>query len=437
MNLVINPGALTGEVRAPSSKSEAHRLLICAALSAGTTDIDCTTTSADIDATVSCLEALGARVARTRRGFRVAGLPRDAEGRPLPTREALLDCGESGSTLRFLLPVACALGAEARLTGHGRLPERPLSPLYEELVAHGCELSAQGRMPLSAGGRLEPGRFELPGDVSSQYVSGLLMAAPLTGGTVEVLVSEPVESRPYVGLTTGALARFGVEVREGPATTADSRPARLFGVDAPRGLVSPGSVEVGGDWSNAAFWLAAGALGADGVAVTGADVQSPQGDRQVLGALALLGARVVRSREGAACAPDRLRGRTLDVSSCPDLVPPLAAVAAVATGTTNVVGAARLRLKESDRLATVSAAVNALGGRAEVTDDGLVIEGVNELAGGTVDAANDHRIAMMAAVLATRCSGPTTIVGAECVAKSYPAFFEDFASLGGAVRKES
>ncbi|QOY59901.1 3-phosphoshikimate 1-carboxyvinyltransferase [Thermophilibacter immobilis] len=437
MNLVIDPGALTGEVRAPSSKSEAHRLLICAALSADTTDVDCATTSADIDATVSCLEALGAHVARTRRGFRVVGLPRDASGRPRPAQGALLDCGESGSTLRFLLPVACALGAEARLTGRGRLPERPLSPLYEGLVAHGCELSAQGRMPLATGGRLGAGRFELPGDVSSQYVSGLLMAAPLTGGAVEVLVSEPVESRPYVGLTMDALSRFGVEVGEGPATTKGGSPARLFVVDAPCGFVSPGTVEVGGDWSNAAFWLAAGALGADGVAVTGADVQSAQGDRQILGALALLGARIVRSRASVACAPDHLAGRILDVKSCPDLVPPLAAVAAVATGTTHVVGAARLRLKESDRLATVSAAVNALGGCAEVTGDGLVIEGTDELAGGTVDAANDHRIAMMAAVLATRCSGPTTIVGAECVSKSYPAFFEDFATLGGAVRKES
>ena len=216
MNVTVEPGQLTGEVSAPSSKSEAHRLLICAALAPGTTDIDCTTTSEDIDATVGCLEALGARITRTQRGFRVVPVPGTSatDNVPEPVRGALLDCGESGSTLRFLLPVVAALGCDARLTGHGRLPQRPLSPLYEELVAHGAELSPQGQMPLNVGGRLRPGRFSLPGNVSSQYVSGLLLAAPLMGSPVEVLVSEPVESLPYIDITVAALRRFGVGVSE-------------------------------------------------------------------------------------------------------------------------------------------------------------------------------------------------------------------------------
>ncbi|WP_455139572.1 3-phosphoshikimate 1-carboxyvinyltransferase [Thermophilibacter sp.] len=438
MNVTVQPGPLTGEVRAPSSKSEAHRLLICAALAPGTTDIDCTSTSDDIDATIGCLEALGARVARTRRGFRVVPVPGTSasDNRPEGRRDALLDCGESGSTLRFLLPVAAALGCGARLTGHGRLPQRPLSPLYEQLQAHGAELSPQGVMPLVVGGRARAGRYALPGDVSSQYVSGLLMAAPLMGGPVEVLVREPIESRPYIDITVRALASFGVEVSESAARAAVGAPARSFVASAPRGLTSPGTVSVGGDWSGAAFWLAAGALAGDGVAVSGLDLGSAQGDRQVLAALALLGARVLRSPEGAACAPDHLRAHDLSVASCPDLVPPLAAVAALAEGVTRIRGAERLRLKESDRLETISAAINALGGHATVVDDGLDIEGVSELAGGTVDAAGDHRIAMMAAVLACRCASPVTIVGAECVSKSYPAFFEDCAALGGSVRKE-
>lgn len=439
MNVTIGPGPLAGELRAPSSKSEAHRLLICAAFAPGTTDIDCSTSSEDIDATIGCLEALGARIARTRRGFRVVPVRgTSASGNvPEPSAGALLDCGESGSTLRFLLPVVAALGRGASLTGRGRLPERPLSPLYEELVAHGVSLSPQGRMPLEVSGRLRPGRFSLPGDVSSQFVSGLLMAAPLMGGPVEVVVAEPVESRPYIDLTVSVLGRFGVEVTESGSATPAGEPARSLVVSSPRGLAGPGSLSVGGDWSNAAFWLAAGAIGGAGVRVSGLDPSSAQGDRQVLGALSLMGARVGRSADGASCAPDRLRGRNVDVSSCPDLVPPLAAVAAVAEGTTRFTGAARLRIKESDRLATVSAAVRALGGSAEETPDGLVIEGRPGLPGGTVDAAGDHRIAMMAAVLATRCAGPTTIVGAECVAKSYPAFFEDLSSLGGTLRKES
>lgn len=438
MNATIEAGPLTGELDAPSSKSEAHRLLVCAAFAPGLTDVSCATSSDDIEATASCLEALGARIARTRGGFRVRPVPGTSATDNLPEarRGALLDCGESGSTLRFLLPVVAALGCDARLTGRGRLPERPLSPLYEELEAHGARLSGQGSLPLSVGGRLEPGRFFLPGDVSSQFVTGLLLAAPLLRAPVEVVVAEPVESAPYIDITVSALRTFGVEVSEGGALTDGGRPARSYVACAPGGYVTPGEVSVGGDWSNAAFWLAAGAIGEEGVAVRGLDLASAQGDRQILAALALLGARVLRRPGGAACERERLRGRELDVSSCPDLVPPLAAVAAVAEGTTRVRGAARLRIKESDRLETVSAAICSLGGRARAVDDGLVIEGVPELAGGTVDAANDHRIAMMASILASRCSSPVTVLGAECVAKSYPAFFEDLAALGGIVRKE-
>ena len=437
MNVIVEPGALSGEIAAPSSKSEAHRLLICAAFAPGTTDVDCTTSSDDIDATIACLEALGARVARTRRGFRVRPVPGTSasDNVPEPRPGAVLACGESGSTLRFLLPVVCALGCGGRFAMLGRRPARPLSPLYEELVAHGAVLGPQGRSPLEVSGRLEAGRYALPGNVSSQYVSGLLMAAPLLGGPVEVLVSEPVESRPYIDLTIAALSRFGVSVSEAPARTEDGAPAVSF-VVAPGCLRSPGTVAVGGDWSGAAFWLAAGALSPEGVSVSGLDLASTQGDRQVLAALALLGARVLRRPGGAACVRDASHGTTLSVESCPDLVPPLAAVASLAEGTTRITGAARLRLKESDRLATVSAAICALGGSARVEGDDLVIDGSRSLAGGTVDAAGDHRIAMMAAVLAARCEAPVKILGAECVSKSYPAFFEDLAALGGVVREE-
>ena len=438
MNVTIHPGPLTGEVVAPSSKSEAHRALICAAFSPGGTDLACTSTSADIEATVSCLEALGARVARTRRGFRVRPVPGSSatDNLPEPVRGATLDCGESGSTLRFMLPVVCALGCGGSLVGHGRLPERPLSPLYERLVEHGASISPQGSNPLEVRGRMAPGRYELPGNVSSQYVSGLLLAAALLRAPVEVLVTEPVESRPYIDLTVSVLERFGVEVTCSHGASERGAAALVYDVCATKGLVSPGTFEVGGDWSNAAFWFAAGAIG-NGVAVRGLDTASAQGDRAILAALSLLGARVLRSAEGAAVRPDALRGATLDVRDCPDLVPPLAAVAALASGTTRIVGASRLRLKESDRIETVSAALRALGASVETSDDGLVVTGSERLSGGTVDAANDHRIAMLAAVVATRCAAPTTIVGAECVEKSYPRFFEDLASLGGRVETEA
>lgn len=433
MRATITPSRLSGSVAAIASKSEAHRILVCAALAEGVTDIDCPTSSSDIDATVGCLRALGARVTRTRPGFRVVPLPRTADGSRVPRLGGTLDCGESGSTLRFLLPVVCALGTEARFVGRGRLAERPLSPLYEELVAHGAILSPQGRFPLSVSGGLASGTFALPGDVSSQYVSGLLMAAPVLGGGVEILVSEPVESLPYVTLTCASLRRFSVEVE---TDHVDGGRAMRFAVPDGATYATPGTLRVGGDWSNAAFWLCAGALSRDGVTVSGLDLASDQGDRAVLGALSLLGARVSRTHDSVTVRPDHLHGCTIDVTSCPDLVPPLAMVAARAEGTTHVVGAERLRLKESDRLETISAALNALGGRVSVTSAGLDVEGVRSLAGGIVDAANDHRIAMMSSVVATGAEGPTTIVGAECVSKSYPTFFEDLAHLGGSVSEE-
>ena len=393
MNVIIHPGALSGEVIAPSSKSEAHRLLICAAFAPGTTDVDCTSTSADIDATISCLEALGARVARTRTGFRVRPVPGSSasDNLPEPSPHATLDCGESGSTLRFMLPVVCALGRGAELVCRGRLPQRPLSPLYEQLVEHGATLSPQGASPLEVSGRIRSGRYALPGNVSSQYVSGLLLAAPLLRAPVEVVVGEPVESLPYIDLTVAALERFGVEVSCAQGADEGGAQARVYDVCAPDGLVSPGSVAVGGDWSNAAFWLVAGAIGERGVAVRGLDARSAQGDRRVLSALAMLGARVLRTPAGSAVRPAALRG----------------------------------------------AAIRALGGSVRASADGLEIDGSPRLRGGVVDAANDHRIAMMAAVLATRCEGPTTILGAECVEKSYPRFFDDLASLGGVVEREA
>lgn len=432
MDVTIEPHPLSGTVPAVASKSVAHRLLILAALADGTTDIDCNTTSKDIEATVRCLEALGARIARTRLGFRVRPIPRDASGTPLPASGATLDCGESGSTLRFMLPVAAALGSPCALDGHGRLAKRPLSPLYEELASHGARLSQKGVLPLRVEGDLAGGTFDIPGDVSSQYVSGLLMAAPLIPGGVRVSVSEPFESRAYVTITTDALRTFGVDVRV-THEQADDASFELFEV-APQAVRTPGTVAVEGDWSNSAFWLAAGAI-AGPVSVTGLDVRSPQGDAAIVTVASLLGARTRTEGGGATTERAALRGRTVSVADIPDLVPPIAAMAAYAQGKTRITDAARLRLKESDRLETVRAAIACMGGDATVEGDDLLVRGTGSLPGGVVDAANDHRIAMMAAVAATRCAAPVTLTGAESVRKSYPDFWEDYARLGGKLAK--
>lgn len=429
MDVTIYPSELQGSVAAVPSKSMAHRLLVCAALADGPTRIACPATSQDIDATARCLAALGTSVARDGNGFVVTPAARREDG-AVPMAPAVLDCGESGSTLRFLLPVTCALGRDATFVGHGRLLERPLEPLLSQLRAHGVRAGSPAGGALSVSGRMTSALYELPGDVSSQFVSGLLLAAPAVDGPVAVRVAEPVASRPYIDLTVDALACFGVQV-----VVLRSERDVTYGVPAEARLVTPGSLDVEGDWSNAAFWLAAGALSEGGVAVRGLNQASHQGDRAILGALAMLGAHVSRTSTFVGASASPLVGRPLNVADCPDLVPPLALVAALAEGDTHITGAGRLRLKESDRLETISAALNALGGNVEATDDGLVVHGVTALRGGLVDAAGDHRIAMMAAVAACGADGPSTIRGAECVSKSYPAFFDDLASLGAHVER--
>lgn len=430
MDVTIQPRALTGTVSAVPSKSEAHRALILAAFAQGPSTISCPSTSADIEATASCLRALGAQVEHDGECFRITPLPRGNKGLPVARLGQVLDCGESGSTLRFLLPIVAAVDCDARLSGKGRLFERPLSPLYEQLVEHGAALSPQGVAPLAVSGKIRGGVFSLPGNVSSQFVSGLLMAAGVTDLGIEVRVGEPVQSRPYIEITSRMLKRFGIGVETWPRQSRHGN-EMVWSVGPEQVPGSPGHVDIAGDWSNAAFWLCAGAISGNGVTVTGLDLASVQGDRAIMAILARMGARVIRGRGSVTVMPDRLVTCEIDVSDIPDLVPPLALVAACAKGTSRIHGAARLRLKESDRIATVASALRALGVSVDEHEDGLDIHGRGMLAGGSVDAANDHRIAMMAAIASARTEGPVVIHGAECVAKSYPAFFDDFAFLGG------
>ena len=429
----IDPRPLSGTVPAIASKSLAHRHIIAAALANGTTRVVCATTCDDIEATIRCLTELGARIERDPGGFTVHPVPKSREhGILAALKGRTLDCGESGSTLRFLLPVACALGADTTFSGHGRLAERPLEPLTSELMAGGADLDGLGGLPIRARGRIRPGSFELPGNVSSQYVSGLLLAAPLLDGPSQVRVTGALESRPYVDLTLSVLATFGVDVSVEEGATPGGLPLTVFHVPA-GGYRTPGRVAVEGDWSNAAFWLCAGALGEDPVTVTGIEPRSIQGDRAVLAVLALFGARARRAQASITVRHAALRAIDLDAHDIPDLVPVVCAVAACADGQSRIHGCARLRLKESDRLETTAQELGRLGADVAVVRDGLVVNGRERLSGGTVDAHNDHRIAMMAAVAAVRCEGPVRILGAEAVNKSYPGFFQHYRQLGGHV----
>ena len=408
MNAVVRPFRACGTIAVPSSKSELHRLLIAAALADWPTDIACRALSDDVQATLRCLRALGAET-ECRDGLcRVSPV---AERRALP----LLDCGESGSTLRFLLPVAAALGG-ARLTGGGRLPDRPIGDLLQAMRAHGARFSSD-RLPLTVEGPLAPGCFVLPGQVSSQYMTGLMLAAPLIGET-EIRIDGPLQSVGYVRMTKDILARFGVE--------AQLEPGRIL-IPGGQACRSPGTVRAGGDWSGAAFPLCLGALGGP-VAADGLDEVTGQGDARVLTILREAGALV---EPGPCVRRGTLRGLRLDVSDIPDLVPVLAALMMHAEGVSVFENAGRLRLKESDRLETVSAMVNALGGDARIDGDRLVVTGKRACAGGQVDGAGDHRIVMAAVVGASACTGPSEISGAEAVAKSWPGFMEAMRTIGG------
>ncbi|HIY16491.1 MAG TPA: 3-phosphoshikimate 1-carboxyvinyltransferase [Candidatus Intestinimonas stercorigallinarum] len=411
MNITITPRLLKGSITPPPSKSQSHRVLIAAALAEGVSMLRNVALSQDIEATIRCLEALGASFRWEGETLAVTGLA----GQAAPQGELpLLDCGESGSTLRFLIPIALALRGGGRFTGRGRLMERPQGPYFDLFREKGISFEQKDGV-LTVSGRLEPGTFSLPGNVSSQFITGLLYALPLLSGESEILLTTPLESRGYVDMTLDALERFGVRVEREDCGRFSIPGGQTF---------QARDLAVEADWSNAAFWYVAIGLGSQ-LELDGLNAFSSQGDMRIVPYYL------------------KMRGKgpvELDVSQCPDLVPALAAQAALRGEglTTRLVNAARLRMKESDRLATVTEVLNALGADVEEHDDHLVIRGKDALPGSvTVSGHNDHRIAMMAAVAATGCGAPVTITGAECVRKSYPNFWDDYEALGGViVRRE-
>lgn len=409
-----NPASLSGTVSAPASKSHAHRLLICAALADRPTEIRCNGFSRDLAATVSCLQALGTSVSYKNNQFLIQP--------SVPVPSGLLPCGESGSTLRFLLPVAAALGVPVTFSMEGRLSDRPMAPLEEQLACHGVTLSRPQPNLLNCNGKLRPGHYILPGNVSSQFISGLLMALPLLDSPSTLTVTGKLESAPYVELTLEVLRQFGIKIE------ADRQTYVVY----PSAIRSPGSVTAEGDWSNAAFWLTAGALGRP-VTVTGLNPQSLQGDRAIVPLLQKMGAFCHMDDACVTVTPGSLSAVDIDASDIPDLVPILSVAAAAATGTTRIFHAQRLRLKESNRLESICRMLRALGSRAEETADGLLIHGGVPLTGGTVDSCGDHRIAMAAAIASVFSTGPVTVTGAEAVEKSYPSFWEEFYRLQGEV----
>ncbi|MEA4896537.1 MAG: 3-phosphoshikimate 1-carboxyvinyltransferase [Oscillospiraceae bacterium] len=415
MDISIKGGGLSGVLGSVPSKSDTHRALICAALADAPTQIRFPARNGDIEATIACLSSLGAEITDCGDAFLVIPIKKST------IENAELNCSESGSTLRFLLPVAAALGYKSTFLGRGSLPVRPIGGLKESLEQNGAVFSRKS-LPLSVSGTLRSGTYQIAGDVSSQYISGLLMALPLLSGDSRIDLTSPLCSEPYVLMTIEMLSRFGITA---------AREGKGFMVPGGQRFKSPGTVFIDGDWSAAAFFLAAGAVGGN-VTVTGLRADSAQGDKVVAEILKGFGAEVDRFSDRVCARYKPLKALEFDVSAIPDLFPILAVVASCAEGRSVLYNAKHLRYKESDRLKAVSAMISSLGGKASEYPDRLEIVGT-QLTGGTVDSFGDHRIVMSAAIAASVCVGQTVICGAEATGKSYPKFFGDFTKLGGTV----
>ncbi len=389
MDIVVSPKKLSGKVKAISSKSVAHRMLICASLADKKSEIEIDSTSADIEATISALTALGAQIKKENNIYTVYPIK--------DKNDAFVDCNESGSTLRFLVPVASSLGKKCVFDGRGRLPSRPMKALTDEMTRHSVCVSDS--FPIHTEGQMTGGKFTVDGSVSSQFITGLLMSLPQIGGG-EIEVTGNFQSRSYVDITLSVMEKFGVNVEE---------KGNSYIIPDKKFISALSRAE--GDWSNSAFFLSVG------VEVENLDTKSKQGDKKIIEVLKAL------EKENEEIF--------IDVSDIPDLVPVISVKASVRKGKTNIINAERLKLKESDRILSCVEMINNLGGKAEGTDNSIIIEGVEKLKGGKVDAYNDHRIVMSAAIASCFAEGDITICGAEAVNKSYPAFFEDMEKLGG------
>lgn len=419
MNVKIGKSPLNqGQVRIISSKSDGHRSLIAAALAEEESVLFVDGWSEDLEATVRCLEGLGAEIYKEPSGIEIVPISRNLE------KEAVLDCGESGSTLRFLLPVAAALGRHTIFDGKGRLPERPIGILLEELEKHGCTVK-NDKLPVEIEGKLQAGIYTLPGNISSQFITGLLFALPLLEGDSEIRLTTAVESRGYIDMTLKTLQTFGVEIQETET-----------GWQIPGGqhYAGPRMRFTEGDWSNAAFWLTAGAIKGS-IGCQGLDMASAQGDRAIVSLLEAFGAETKFALNQITVTHQTMQGISIDASQIPDLVPILCIAAAAAEGETSIHHAGRLRIKESDRLAAMADCLQKIGVAVEEREDGLVITGGCNPPEGeiVIHSHNDHRIVMAMAIAAVSLGVDITIEQADAVKKSYPSFFAELTKLGGVV----
>ncbi|MBQ2834731.1 MAG: 3-phosphoshikimate 1-carboxyvinyltransferase [Clostridia bacterium] len=430
MNKIVSPASLSGMLPVMPSKSASHRAVMLAALCAGETELSPLQLSLDIEATLQCAKALGLSAGVSIKPHALPGFVKaKIKGGLTPERQPLrtLDCGESGSTLRFFIPLALDGRGPVRFVGHGRLMQRPLD-LYESLFRPLGVRWEQTEQDLIVEGSLTPGEYALRGDVSSQFITGLLLALPQLPGDSVIRITTPLESRAYVELTRRVQKTFGIV----SSWSQDNQALYIPGHQTP---VSPGHAHVESDWSHAAFYLTAGTIGSSGpLTLTGLDADSAQGDRAMVDILRDMGAIIRRQGDTLTICPSRLHALSVDASQIPDLVPILAVAMAAANGESRITGASRLRIKESDRLSAMHAALTAAGADVAELPDGLIIRGGKALHAAAIDGCNDHRIVMAMAVASAISTGDFIITDAQAAAKSAPAFWQEFESLGGKAR---
>ncbi|KAJ51007.1 3-phosphoshikimate 1-carboxyvinyltransferase [Clostridium tetanomorphum] len=418
MNSVrIEPCKLKGKIKIPASKSLCHRAVICAALAQGESNIENVILSDDIHATCKGMESFGAKIEnKSEQSLIIKG------NFPLNLQKETIDCIESGSTLRFLIPIALLSNKKVVFKGRGKLVSRPLNTYYEIFQRENIKyINDNGNLPLQIEGTLKSGTFKVKGNISSQFITGLMFVLPLLQGDSKIIITTELESKGYVDLTIDMLNKFGIKI--------ENNNYKEFLIKGDQRYINR-NYKVEGDFSQAAFWLVAGILGEE---IQGEDlnINSLQGDKVIIDLIEKMGGNILIDNDLVKTKASKTKGVIIDASQCPDLVPILTVLAALSEGETRIGNAERLRIKESDRLKAISTELNKLGADVQELEDGLIINGKQKLKGGIVDSWNDHRIAMALAIASIKCTETVTITNSNAVNKSYPHFWEDFKKLGG------
>ena len=420
MKVIIKPNVLKGEVNAPPSKSLSHRAIIAAALAKGQSKIENLIFSQDIKATCDAMQNFGINVNKYNNYIEVL-----SEGN-LKAPARLINCYESGSTLRFLIPFGAMVESAVTFEGRGKLKTRPLTPYFNIFDKQSIRYDYRDSLPLVVDGKLKPGRFEISGGISSQFITGLMFVLPLLDGDSEIIISSPLESKGYIDLTLDVLKNFGIDVENDNHQTYRIKGSQKY---------RPNDYRVEGDYSQAAFWIVAGLIG-DRICLKDLKFDSRQGDKEIVDIAQRMNGALQIEKDNIIVRRSETKGIVIDASQCPDIIPVLTVLAALSEGKTEIINASRLRIKESDRLKAISTELNKLGADVREKDDGLVVYSKKDLEGGEVDGWNDHRIVMSLAIASIRCKNEVTIIGSDAIKKSYPTFFDDFAKLGGDVHAE-